>query len=46
MTPLLPDLEALLAEHRRCGELDGGGQNGCVWLACACGAVIYRRDDE
>ena len=44
--PLLTDLDAFLAEHRRCGDLDGGARDGRVWLACTCAAVISRRDDE
>ena len=29
-------------EHRRCGELDGGRDEGYVWLACSCGARIVH----
>ena len=42
----MTDLDAFLAEHRRCGELEGGTEDGRVWLACTCGAVISRRDDD
>lgn len=30
----LEALDAFYLEHRRCGELDGGVDDGCVWLAC------------
>lgn len=44
LTPLLPGilgaLVAFVDEHLRCGELDGGLDNGCVWLACSCGVQI------
>ena len=43
---LLTDLDAFLNDHRRCGELDGGGDEGTIWLACDCGAGIARRADE
>jgi hypothetical protein len=33
-------LDAFLQEHRCCGELDGGGDEGHVWMACDCGASI------
>jgi len=36
----LSALAAFVAEHRRCGELDGGGDDGHVWMACDCGASI------
>jgi len=42
---LVADLEALLAEQRRCGDLDAGmidGEPARVWLACSCGARIKR----
>jgi len=35
-------LDAFFEEHRRCGELDGGVEDGRVWMACECGAVLYR----
>jgi hypothetical protein len=37
---LLNALDAFVGEHRRCGDLDGGLDNGVVWLACSCGAQI------
>jgi len=43
---LLADLDAFLAEHRRCGELEGGVDDSTIWLACECGAGIARRADE
>jgi hypothetical protein len=41
----LSDLDGFYAEHRRCGELDGGVEGSVVWLACGCGAAIARRAD-
>ena|ERR1043166_150015 len=42
--PPLPDvlnaLLAFIAEHQRCGDLDGGGDNALVWLTCSCGAHV------
>ena len=32
----LEALVAFVAEHQRCGELDGGVDNGYVWLQCSC----------
>jgi len=40
MRELLGALTAFLDEHQRCGELDGGRDNGHIWLACSCGAQI------
>jgi hypothetical protein len=31
---VLEVLDAFYLEHRRCGELDGGVDEDCVWLAC------------
>jgi hypothetical protein len=39
-------LVAFVAEHQRCGELDGGRDNGYVWLACLCGAQIVHPASE
>jgi hypothetical protein len=43
----MPDLRsaliAFVAEHRRCGDLDGGLEGGIVRIACSCGAEIVRR---
>jgi hypothetical protein len=33
-------LVAFVAEHQRCGDLDGGKDDGYVWIACSCGARI------
>jgi hypothetical protein len=44
--PMPEDLSALnafLQEHRRCGQLDGGGDEGHVWMAYECGASIATR---
>jgi hypothetical protein len=40
---LLAVLDALLQEHRRCGELDGAVVGERVWMACECGAAIAHR---
>jgi hypothetical protein len=42
MPRLLDDLYAFFQEHRRCGELDGGGAEGRVWMTCECGAGLAR----
>src|SRR5215472_1970869 len=40
---LLRDLDAFYLEHRRCGELDTGVEDGRVWMTCdGCGAVLSR----
>jgi hypothetical protein len=36
----LAAIDAFVQEHRRCGELDGGGDDGHVRMACECGASI------
>ena len=33
---------AFVDEHKRCGDLDGGVDNGYVWLACSCGAQMVH----
>jgi hypothetical protein len=43
---LADDLLAFVAEHRRCGWLDGGVEGGWVRLTCECGAEMLRRADE
>jgi hypothetical protein len=40
MRELLVALTAFFDEHQRCGELDGGRENGYIWLGCSCGAQI------
>jgi hypothetical protein len=30
----------------RCGDLDGGSDNGCVWLQCSCGGLIMQPEQE
>jgi hypothetical protein len=42
----LEALVAFVAEHQRCGELDGGRDGGYVWLACSCGAQIVQLVSE
>jgi hypothetical protein len=38
----LAALIAFVAEHRRCGELDGGLEGEVVRLRCTCGAELVR----
>jgi hypothetical protein len=40
--PLLDDLDAFFLQHRRCGRLEADVENGRVWMACECGAVLSR----
>jgi hypothetical protein len=35
-------LVAFVAEHQRCGDLDGGRDGGRVWLTCSCGGQIVH----
>jgi len=35
---ILAALTAFFVEHMYCGELDGGRENGNIWLECSCGA--------
>jgi hypothetical protein len=42
MPGLLRALVAFVAEHRRCGELDGGVDGERVWMACDCGGEIVH----
>ena len=37
---VLAALTAFVAEHQRCGELDGGRDDGAIWLECSCGGRI------
>jgi len=39
---LLRDLDAFYLEHRRCGELESGVEDGRVWMTCTCSAKIVR----
>ena len=40
MGRLLDDLDAFDLEHRRCGELDAGVEDDCVWMTCdGCGGA-------
>lgn len=43
---LANDLLAFVAEHCRCGLLDGGVEGGWVRMRCECGAELLRRADE
>jgi hypothetical protein len=38
----LAALDAFVEEHRRCGELGGGVEEGRVWMTCECG-TRWRR---
>jgi ribosomal silencing factor RsfS len=42
MSSVLDALVAFVDEHRRCGELDGGLEDGRVWMVCDCGADIVH----
>jgi hypothetical protein len=42
MPELLAALIAFVAEHRRCGDLDGGLKDGIVRIECSCGAELIR----
>jgi len=42
MWTLYDDLDAFYLEHRRCGRLDAGVENGQVWMTCECGALSSR----
>src|SRR5437879_5803522 len=44
MPDALTALVAFVAEHRRCGDLDGDGgkDNGHVWISCSCGRRIAQ----
>ena len=43
MWGLLDDLNAFSQEHRRCGELNSGVEEGRIWMTCeGCGAVLLR----
>ncbi len=33
-------VEAFLDEHRGCGDLDAGVDDGRVWMTCECGGAI------
>jgi hypothetical protein len=33
---------AFMAEHERCGELEGGRDHRYVWLQCSCGGLVIH----
>jgi hypothetical protein len=35
-------LDAFLQAHRRCEHMDGGVEEGRVWVTCECGAEIAK----
>jgi hypothetical protein len=37
---------AFVDDHKRCGDLEGGLDNGLVWLECSCGAHIVHPAKE
>jgi hypothetical protein len=37
---------AFIDEHKRCGDLDGGSDNGYVWVQCSCGGLIMQPAKE
>jgi hypothetical protein len=41
-SPVPPEvaLWAFVEEHCRCGDLDGGVEDGRVWMTCECGAQM------
>jgi hypothetical protein len=43
---LFATLDAFLQEHRRCGNLDGGGDDKWVWMSCDCGAELLGRKSD
>ncbi len=43
MRDVLAALDAFLQEHRCCDDLEGGVEDGRVWMACDCGAAIVHR---
>jgi hypothetical protein len=43
MPDVLAALIAFVAEHQRCGDLEGGLEDGVVWFKCSCTARLARR---
>lgn len=39
---ILGAFAAVVDEHKRCGELNGGTDNGYVWMDCTCAALIMH----
>jgi len=46
MPDVLNALVAFVAEHQRCGDLDGGIDDGFAWLQCSCGGLIMHPENE
>ena len=42
MPELLAAIDALVQEHRRCGELVGGVEGNMVWMSSDCGAGLAQ----
>jgi len=43
---ILESFEAFVAEHRRCGDLDGGLDSGYVWLQCSRSGLLMQPASE
>jgi hypothetical protein len=43
---ILSALVASVREYQRCGDLDGGRDDGYVWLQCSCGGLIMHPASE
>jgi hypothetical protein len=39
-------LKAFIDEHKHCGDIDGGSDNGSGWLQCSCGGLIMQPEKE
>jgi len=42
MPDVLNALVAFAAGYQRCGDLDGGKDDVCLWLTCSCGARVVH----
>jgi hypothetical protein len=39
-------LKAFIDEHKSCGDIDGGSDNGSVWFQCSCAGLIMQPEKE
>ena len=46
MPHILNALSAFASEHQHCDVLDGGLDNGYVWIQCSCGGLIMQPAEE